>query len=213
MAVETRFRFRFSRPYEMTLAMNMGVTVTPEDIEKGHVRAEAANLVWREHEDKVMKLFEEMYKIKITETSRPIYVSQILSGAFSDPMTLSLKRFPDLEADENHKQGLVFLTIHELAHFFMFQRPADSFVNQLFQRAKKQKISDDRGTCLHFVVQAVEFGLGAEVFGSEAARARLLKKVSEGKGEYQASAILLQNHNVPLDKTCLEFIDKEVLKD
>ena len=104
------------------------------------------------------------------------------------------------------------MLIHELAHYFAYTRK-DKFFNKLSKKVKEVDLLGDRGTNLHYLIQAVEFGIGGEIFGEESAKLRREWVIERGKdNEYGKSAKLLKEHKVLLDKSCLEFIDKNILK-
>ena len=142
------------------------------------------------------------------------YISLIVPGSFSDPLTISIKRFPDIENNARSKRAFVYVTIHELAHYFAYSRPKNSFFNKLFKQVKRKNLLGERGANLHYLIQAVEFGIIGEVFGKEYAQYSWNWKIEKWKdNEYGKSAKLLSEHNVPLDKTCLEYIEREILTD
>lgn len=112
---------------------------------------------------------------------------------------------------EGKKRALVFVTIHELAHYFLYSRPENSYANVLWDKIKRRFPDQDRGTNLHYMIQAVDFGFGAEVLGKEFADLRRQYIAQNSHGEYQISAQLLIDHKVPLNKTCLKFIEEKIL--
>lgn len=209
--MEAVFQFHYSYPFEGTVARLKEIQMTPANHEVGRIKAEVAQQIWAEHEPKVIQLFEEVYQIKVSEKGRWVWLSLVLPNSFSDPLTISLNRFPEIESNPKHRLVLVFTTIHELAHYFLYSRPEDSYAHVLWEKIKKKNPGQDRGTNLHYMIQAVEFGFGAEVLGEKFADLRRQYIAQNGHGEYQKSAQLLIDHNVPLDKTCLKFIEEKIL--
>ena len=113
----------------------------------------------------------------------------------------------DIEKNLRSKRSFIYSVIHELAHYFAFSREKDTYFNKLYQKIQKFNILGSRRANLHYLIQAVEFGIVGEVFGKEYAeysRDWVIKSWS--KNEYGKSAKFLKKHKVPLNKTCLEYI-------
>lgn len=181
--------------------------------ERGYLGAmlKDAQSLWDKHERKIFKLFGQMYEIKIHEKFIIIYLSKLAPISYSDPLTISLKRYDNLKES---KAGRIFIftVIHELAHYFAYSRPENSYFRALWSRVKKHYSQNDWGTNLHFLIQAVEFGIGAEVFGEKVAEARRNFVIENWKGEYKQSAEILVKESVPLNKEALKAIETVVAK-
>lgn len=207
-------KFRYSSPYEFAFAKTQNKNLKKMDVWRhkylGTMLKDAQSL-WDKHEGKIFKLFEEMYKIKIREKFIIIYLSKLAPISYSDPLTISLKRYDSLK--ETKAGGIfMFTVIHELAHYFAYSRPEASYFDTLWGRVKKYYPQNDWGTNLHFLIQAVEFGIGAEVFGKKVAEARRNFVIENWKGEYKQSAELLIKEEIPLSKEALEVIERIVVK-
>ena len=84
-----------------------------------------------------------------------------------------------------------------------------SYVNKLHARLQKENTLKNWGANLHYLIQAVEFAIVGEIFGLKYAEYSRDWVINNWKtNEYGKSAKLLKKHKVPLDKTCLEYIDK-----
>lgn len=205
-------RFTYSYPYERTLLFIAGKKPSKSHDELGFKKASFAQKIWNKYDKDVLKLFKEMYKIKIPEKFIKVWVSLILPNSFSDPLTISLKHSPDIEDNPRSKRALVYTTIHELAHYFAYTRNKGDFFNRLHARIQKLDYLGARGANLHYLIQAVEFGIIGEVFGrkfAEYVHSWVIGKWK--KSEYSISAQKLREDKVPLGKTCLRYIEKKVL--
>lgn len=203
--------FEYSRPYEGTLGKLIGNTLTKEDHEQGSEKAKTCQKIWNKYENKILKLFSEIYKIEISDEKIKAYISFVLPNSFSNPLTISLKHLPNVETDVRSQRGLVYKVIHELAHYFIYTRDDKEFANKLFDKVRKQNILGDHGANLHYLIQAVEFGIISEVFGEEYAnydREWIIKRWIDN--EYGKSAKRLKEDSVPMNKTCLEYINKSI---
>lgn len=202
-------KFRYSRPYEFAFAKAQNKDLKKVDVwKRGYLGAmlKDAQSLWDKHEKKIFKLFGQMYKIKIHEKFIIIYLSKLAPISYSDPLTISLKRHDNLK---ENKAGRIFMltVIHELAHYFAYSRPKTSYFDTLQGRVKKYYPQNDWGTNLHFLIQAVEFGIGAEVFGEKVAAARRNFVIENWEGEYKQSAELLVKEGIPLNKEALKAIE------
>jgi hypothetical protein len=201
-------KFIYSYPYESSLLRIAGKKLTQKHSDLCLEKAADAQKVWNKNEKKVLSLFKEMYKIDINEKFIKAYVSLVALNSYSDPMTIAAKEY-DFKSDKS-KRIFTYVVIHELAHYFSYTR-RDKFFNYLLSKVKELNLLDERGANLHYLIQAVEFGIGGELFGKENASLRRNWIVERNKdNEYGKSAKLLKEQNVPLDKTCLEFISKTI---
>ena len=205
-------KFRYSYPYEGTLLRLTGKELSRKHSEIAREKTKQAQKIWDKYEKKVLSLFEEMYKIKIDEKFIEVFISLIMPSSFSHPMTISLKRFDNLEESKKQQRGLVYTVIHELAHYFLYTRDKGEYANGLWKKIRDKDLLGDNGTNLHFLIQAVEFGIIGEVFGEGYARYARNYVVEKLREEYSKSAQALIDHKVPLDKTCLTYIEKKILK-
>lgn len=205
--------FVYSYPYEETLFKLAGEKLTEEYSKTVISKVKIAQKIWNGYESQILKLFEEIYKTKVTETFIKAYISMVLPGSYSDPLTLSLKYRPDIETNDGSKRAFVYSVVHELAHYFSYTRYPYNFFNKLYKRALKTNLLGSHGKNLHYLIQAVEFGIVGEVFGSNYAKYSRSWIIENWKGsEYGDSAKLLKEHKVPLDKSCLNFINDKILK-
>ncbi|MCH7640901.1 hypothetical protein IID22_01710 [Patescibacteria group bacterium] len=205
-------KFRYSYPYEGSLLRLAGKKLSRKHSEICREKEKQAQKIWDKYEKKVISLFEEMYKIKINEKFIEVFISLIMPSSFSHPMTISLKRFDNLEESEKQQRGLVYTIIHELAHYFLYTRDKGEYVNGLWKKIRDKDLLGDNGTNLHFLIQAVEFGIIGEVFGDGYARYARNYVIEKFRPEYSKSAQTLIDHEVPLDKSCLTYIEKKILK-
>lgn len=206
-------KFVYSYPYEGTLLKLVDQKLTKEHSGSGRKKADVVQKIWNKYEKEALKLFGEIYKIDIPEKFIKVYVSLILPNSYSDPMTISLKHHIDIENNSRSKRAVVYTTIHELAHYFAYTRDENQFFNKLFAKIQKIDLLGEHGSNLHYLVQAVEFGIIGEIFGlGYAEYARNWNIENWGESEYGKSAKLLKKHNVPLDRACLEYVNKKILK-
>ena len=129
MAKKPVLRFDYSFPYERTLAKLGKIKIAKNHDEILYKKEVQAQKIWNKYEKKAFALFGEIYKIKILEKFIKAYISLIVPGSFSDPLTISIKRFPDIENNARSKRAFVYVTIHELAHYFAYSRPKNCFFN------------------------------------------------------------------------------------
>jgi hypothetical protein len=204
--------FIYSYPYEGALLGLTGKKLTKKHSTACREKVEVAQYIWNKYEKDVFKLFEEMYKIKIPEKFIKAFISLVLPYSFSSPMTISLKYRNDLKKNPRTARSFVYVTIHELAHYFAYTRK-NQFFNKLYDKVMSVDLLNDHGANLHYLIQAVELGIVGEIFGPAHAKFSLNWKIENRKDtEYGKSAKLLKEHNVPLDKTCLEYISENILK-
>ncbi len=202
-------KFVYSAPYEEALLKLAGGRPTLEFFNSGKEKAKLVQEIWDKYEKKILKNFEIIYKIRVSEKLIKIYVSQVAPNSFSDPLTISVRAWKDLENNLKSRRGLIYSIIHELAHYFSYSRGGGTFFNKLLSRVQKENILGDRKANLHFLIQAVEFGIIGEVFGQKLANYRrdwIIKNWADN--QYGKSAMLLKELKVPLDKSCLVYIDK-----
>lgn len=205
--------FVYSYPYEGKLLEFAGSKLTEKHSKLVREKVNAAQKIWNGYESQILKLFEEVYKTKINETFIKTYVSLVLPGSFSDPLTVSLKYWPDIETNDKSKRAFVYTVIHELAHYFAYTRYPDNFFNKLFIKIQKVNLLGSHGKNLHYLIQAVEFGIIGELFGesyAEYSRDWTIEKLRNS--EYGQSAKVLKENNIPLDKNCLNYISKNIIK-
>lgn len=201
-------KFVCSLPYEEVLLKLSGGKPSLEFFKEGVEKTKKLQEIWGKYEKKILENFEIIYKIRVTEKLIKIYVSQVAPNSFSDPLTISLRLWKDLENSSTSKRGLIYSVIHELAHYFSYSRGEDTFFNKLLLRVQKENILGDRKANLHFLIQAVEFGIIGEVFDQKFANYRRDWIIQNwAKNQYGKSAMLLKKLEVPLDKSCLVYID------
>lgn len=206
-------RFVYSFPYEDALLKLGGIKLTEEHSKEAVEKSKITQKVWNKYEKQILDLFKEIYQIKISEKSIIAFISLVAPNSYSQPLTISLKYNKDIEDNSLSKRAFVYATIHELAHFFAYTRYPYNFFNKLYKKALEVNSFGSHGKNLHYLIQAVEFGIEGEVFGSEYAEYSRNWAIENWKGsEYSASAKLLKEHKVPLDKTCLNFINDKILK-
>ena len=206
---KTILKFVYSYPYEETLLRLASLKPTKIHHKKGFRKAKIVQGIWNEYEKEVLDLYRSIYKIKIPEKSIKVYVSLVAPNSFSNPFTISLKRWSDIEANPRSKRGFIYAVIHELAHYFAYTRGKSTYFNKFYARVQKLDVLGEHGANLHYLIQAVEFGIIGEVFGhkyAEYCRNWVIKNWKDN--EYGKSAKLLKKHKVSLNKTCLEYIDK-----
>lgn len=206
-------KFKYSYPYENALLKLAGKEPTKEHSQLGKKKTEVAQKIWDKYDKQILDLFREMYKIEIPEKYIKGYISLIAPNSYSDPLTITLKYYGDFDTNPISKNGFVYNVIHELAHFFAYTRKDQEFFNQLYIKIQKENLLGEDGANLHYLIQAVEFGIIGEIFGAGYAKHTRDWKIDKSKdSEYGKSAKRLLDDNVPLNKTCLEFIKKEILK-
>ena len=204
--------FVFSRPYESSLLAIKKEHLTKEHFEKALKIKELAQKIWVVHEDKVFKLFEDIYNIKITEEKIDAFITFVSPNSYSQPLTITFYHYKEFETNEIQQNFFVFTLIHELAHYFAYTRPKDSYFQKLFDKIIKKDLLKSHGANLHFLIQAVEFGIGAEVLGGSVAT-KIRNHIAEKRSpEYKISAQALIDDDVPLDENCLKFIEENILK-
>lgn len=204
--------FVFSRPYESSLLAIKNEHLTKEHTEKALKIKDLAQKIWAAHEEKASKLFEEIYDIKITEETIDAFITFVSPRSYSQPLTITFFHYKEFETNEVQQNFFVFTLIHELAHYFAYTRPKESYFQKLFEKALKLDLLKSHGANLHFLIQAVEFGIGAEVLG-ESVAAKIRYHVAEKRsGEYKISAQALIDNKVPLNKSCLRFIEENILE-
>lgn len=200
-------QFVYSYPYEEALLKLAGEKISQDLHKKGYGKAKIAQQIWNKYEKEVLNLYKLIYKIRIPEKSIKVYVSLVAPNSFSDPFTISLKNWPDIEKNPRSKRGFVYSVIHELAHYFAYSRGENTYFNKLYNKIQKLNILGSHGANLHYLIQAVEFGIVAEVFGTKYAEYSRNWIIENWKdNEYGKSAKLLKKDNVPLNKSCLDYI-------
>lgn len=204
----SKLRFVYSYPYEESFLKLAGIKPTEILRSEGQRRVRFAQKVWNKYENKILRLFSFIYKIRIPEKSIKAYISLVAPNSFSEPLTITLKHWPDIEKNRKSERGFVYATIHELAHYLSYTREKIIYFNKLLAVIQKINILNDRKANLHYLIQAVELGIIGEVFGSiyaEYLRKWIIKNWKNN--EYGKSATLLKKHKVPLDKFCLNYIE------
>lgn len=205
--------FVYSYPYEDALLKLGSFKLTDEHSKKAAQKTKVAQNIWNKYEKQILDLFKEIYQIKIPEKSIVVYISLIAPNSYSQPLTISLKYNEDIEDNSVSKRAFVYATIHELAHYFAYTRYPYNFFNKLYKKVLKVNSFGSYGKNLHYLIQAVEFGIEGEVFGPGYAEYSRRWVIKNWKGsEYGDSAKLLEEHKIPLDKTCLKFISDKLLK-
>lgn len=206
---ESVLQFVYSYPYEEALLGLARERVLPDSHKKGYGKAKIAQGIWNKYEKDVLDLYRLIYKIEIPEKSIKVYVSLVALNSFSDPFTISLRKRMDIEKNPISKRGFVYSVIHELAHYFAYSRGENTYFNRLLTNVQKADILGNRGVNLHYLIQAVEFGIVGEVFGLKYAEYSRNWVIENWKdNEYGKSAKLLKKHEVPLNKSSLEYIEK-----
>lgn len=205
-------KFHYSFPFEETWAEARGIKIDQDHHQRAEVLTRFVQELWDPLEEKVLSLFEEIYKIKIKDEEIIAYFSLLAPHSFSDPLTLSLNRFSEeIEKDEIIQRGFICNVVHELAHFFAYKYPGGYF-DELFQKIMKRDLLGNRGANLHYLIQALEFGIASEVLDEGAGIGRRDYIISlEQYKNYSRSAKRLKEDEVPLDKSCLEYINREIL--
>lgn len=203
--------FVYSYPYESVLLELVGKKLSAGHDKEALTRRKQAQKIWDKYELKIFDSFEEIYKIKIPEKFIEAFISLAAPHSYSHPMTITLKGILDLERNEIHQRGLIYVVVHELAHYFLYTRSEKEYANKLWKRIKDKNLLGNHGVNLHFLIQAVEFGIIGEIFGKSYSKYARDWVIKNRKGEYRQSAKALFNYDVPLDKTCLESISKKIL--
>lgn len=201
--------FVYSYPYEHSLIKLTKLKLSTDHDQNALKLTQFVQNIWNKYEEKIIKLFEEMYKIEIDEKTIEAFISLILLNSYSHPLTISIKRQTEIKTNKRQQRAFIYTTIHELAHFFLYTRSKKEYCYRLYQKITKKKILKTTGENLHFLIQAVEFGIIAEIFGvgyADFVRNFVIKNYSD---EYKNSAKALLDYNVPLNKTCLEYINKQ----
>ncbi len=207
--VKPILRFVYSYPYEEAFLKLTKQKVLQKHHKEGYRKTKTVQGIWDKYEKKVLDLYVSIYKIEILEESIKVYISLVAPNSFSDPFTISLQRWKDIENNPRSKRGFVYVTIHELAHYFSYTRNKNTYSNKLYSKIQKLNILGEHGANLHCLIQAVEFGIIGEVFGHKYAEYSRNWVIENWKdNEYGKSAKLLKRHKVPLDKTCLEYIEE-----
>lgn len=205
--------FVYSYPYEDALLKLGGFKSTEEHNKKGVKKTKTAQKIWNKYEKQILDLFKEIYQTKIPEKRIIAFISLAAPNSYSQPLTISLKYSQGMEDNSRSKRAFVYATIHELAHYFAYTRYPYNFFNKLYKKALKLNSFGSHGKNLHYLIQAVEFGIVGEVFGPGYAKYSKGWVIKNWKGtEYSDSAKLLEEHKVPLDKTCLKFISNKLFK-
>jgi len=208
---EPVIRFTYSYPYEEAMLTLVGEKLTQEHSETTMKKVKAAQAIWNAYERQILRLFEEMYKIEISEKCITTFISLVAPNSFSRPLTISLKHSMDIVKNEKSQRAFIYTVIHELAHYFSYTRGDTEFFNVLYDKVQKLDLLGEHGANLHYLIQAVEFGIIGEVFGPRYANySRDWTIDNWSDNEYGKSALLLKEHDVPLDKTCLEYIEKRL---
>jgi hypothetical protein len=201
--------FIYSSPYETAFLMlaNQDITETHHKLAKQ--KTETSQKIWNKYEKRILNLFEEIYKIKISEKYLRAFISLTTPISFSHPLTISLKHLLDLEKNPRSQRKFIYTIIHELAHYFAYTRPKDTLFNKLHSQIQELNLLDTYGANMHYLIKAVEFGIIGEVFGptyADFAREWTIERSRDP--EHSKSAKSLKKDNVPLDKTCLGYISK-----
>lgn len=204
-------RFTYSYPYELAWLKLSSQRITNRQNLDGQKITQLVQTLWRRYEKNVLNLFRLIYKIKISEEVIKVYISLVAPNSFSDPLTISLKNFVDLESNQRSQRGVIYSILHELAHYFAYTRGKESYFNKLHSKIQKLDLLGEQGANLHYLIQAVEFGIIGEIFGENYAIYRREWIVKNwGNNKYGKSAKLLKEHNIPLNRACLESIEKRL---
>ncbi|PIZ46135.1 hypothetical protein COY30_00640 [Candidatus Woesebacteria bacterium CG_4_10_14_0_2_um_filter_44_9] len=199
--------FVYSYPYEDALLKLSGDKLTEKHSKVAVEKTKTAQKIWNKYEKQILDLFMEIYETKILEKRIVAYVSLIAPNSYSQPLTISLKYFADIGDNARSKRAFVYATIHEIAHYFAYTRYPHNFFNKLYKKVLKINLLGSHGKNLHYLIQAVEFGIVGEIFGSSYTEYSRNWVIGNSKGsEYRDSAKSLKKYKVPLDKTCLGFI-------
>jgi len=186
---------------------NQNITETHHKL--AQQKTKTSQKIWNKYEERILNLFEEIYKIKIPEKNIRTFVSLTAPISFSYPLTISLRHFLDIEKNPRSQRAFIYVIIHELAHYFAYTRPKNTLFNKLYNHVQKLNLLGTHGANLHYLIQAVEFGIIGEVFGPGYANFARNWAIEKSKSsEYSKSAKKLKEDNVPLDKTCLQYISK-----
>lgn len=208
--MNTKLDFTYSRPYEHSLLKLSGEKPSKKHDEKGFAVTKLAGEIWKPYESKVVKLFSEMYKIDIEEERIEVFISLVLWSSYSHPMTIGIKKFK-LGKSKRGEIGYISTVIHELAHYFAYTRPKDSYFRSLYKKVLDKDLLESAGANLHFLINAVEYGIGAEVMSKENAERRREFVIENHPEKYSKASKLLKKKNIPLSKDCLEYIEEEIL--
>ncbi len=209
----TNVRFIYSLPYEESVLAVANRSATDEQHELGNRRAEFVQEIWDEHESEVLDLFRKIYKRDIDEGGIIANISMVLPNSFSQPLTIAYKKRDGIETDPRVQRGLLYEIIHELAHHFASKRNEETFFDRLFAEVKRIDLLGEKSANLHYLIHAVEFGIVGELYGADIAEYSRDWKIEKWKDDaYGKSSARLKKDNVPMDKTCLEYIAREVLK-
>lgn len=155
--------------------------------------------IWEMYEDKAIKLFGDLYKIKISTEKEVIWITRVLPNSVSVPLIISFKNCWDIDTSINSRNVIILNIVHELAHFFSYSYN-ESYINKIFYSLHT------RGIDSHYFIQAVEFGIGSELLGEKVVRKYIEYLVLDKNFKYQKSLKLLLKHNISLTKECLEDI-------
>lgn len=205
--------FSYSRPYEHALLRLSRREPGKEHDEKGVVNVKLARKAWAPHEKEVLSLFSEIYKIDIEENSIEVFISLALKHSYSHPMTIAVRKYKLQEGDKDKNAAFVFTLIHELAHYFAYTRPKDTQFNRLFKKVLEKNLLGTKNANLHFLINAVEYGIGAEVLSETRAKKKRKFVLENFPEDYVKATSLLIKKGVPLNKNCLEYIEQEVLSE
>ena len=205
-------RFIYSHPYEEALLKLSGKRDSSSYHYEGQNKTKIAQEIWNKYEEKILNVFSYVYKIKIAEKKIIAYTSSAAPNSFSNPLTISLKHRSDIEKNSRSRRGFIYSVIHELAHYFSYTRSKDTRFNKLLTKIQRMNLLNDQGANLHYLIQAVEFGITGEIFGFKYAKYSRTWVIKNSKNsQYGKSAALLEKHKVPLDKYCLDYIEKKII--
>ncbi len=193
------FNFKYSIPFEETLFAMKGKTLSKHYHRQMQDKTKIIQEIWRPYEDKILVLFKEIYKIQINSEKEPIWITRILPNSVSLPLIVTIRDCWKMETDKDAKKSLILNTVHELAHFFSY-RYNKSYINSLYHDLSRMRIDP------HYLIQAVEFGIGAELFGRKYIKNHTRYIASDKTFPYQGSVKLLLEDNITLNKKCLRNI-------
>lgn len=194
------FKFNYSIPLEESLAVLRGKVINEKYHKLMFSNVSKIQCFWDKYEKKALHLFEEIYKIKINTETETIWLTKILGHSVSVPLIISLKDLNSLDS-EKVKRSILLNIIHELAHFFSYTY-GKSYINRVFYNLKEKNIDT------HYFIQAVEFGIGGELFGQNFVRKHMDHLVFDKTFPYQSSVKLLLKHKISLSKDCLNEVVK-----
>lgn len=207
-----KFVFVYSVPLEETFLSISNKKQTKNYYRKLFILANEIQYIWNSYEERVLELFEEIYRLKIPRNKEYIFVSKATPNSISFPLVIGIRNFYNFDKRKEGRVRLILNIIHELAHYFSIDSKKNGYIDDLFLNISNQKPGLSQGIVVHYLIQSVEFGIGGELFGKELV-AQLRENVSQIKNqenEYAISAKMLIENGVPLSRNCLEHIEQQV---